>query len=859
MPSSALTAHRLNVDSLEAREVPAALVDGFGTSALYYAPSGWQQWASNNSQYFQVTNSAAASGTQAVAIYGNVNVQSRLWQPEAQSGTIAVSLAVRSDTPAPILLFARGSAINTATPTLVGVSVNSGGVISLRETVSGSDRVLKTITPSVRVNAAWLRVTVELQGSAATVRVQRLDTQQFLTPTGTWQAASTNAISQAVTVTAATGLTGIGRLSGAYGTAYVDDFTATPIVVVTKPTTPPVVTPAPVPPPVVVTPTPKPTPAPTPTPPTTEVRKFEHIRIAQLAYSGLKVTDVEKNLLASSVDLVVANPSLLNTFNTASAVTPQYVYSNVSNIYQELLTDWLGYADTIATNPEAAFYHVSQATAFAGSSASAQPVTWFWDAFKTTATATTDIASALRKGTSSTTVLNGESLAIGGIDEFREVNVTLNKTATAGWAGTWQYASAIDASGKVTAWKTLPLITDGTRGSTVNGRITFNPPTDWKRGSVGNSDPDYYIRLRSTAGTAANAPQFKTILGRDYVNATVVNGTTTGVIPAFDKAADKNSDGYLNDAEYTSRKSGFDARFISESRLFYPYYGQMRFVVNPTSAAVKAWAADYHSDWLDSLSNADGIFLDNSSGKLPFAGTPVLESTTNYSADSAALVAAVKNALGGRSVIANTTGATTEATGIAKAADISFEEFALRPTTVTWAGLLDEANIVNLRLNADPNAQLILDSHNGSTSMTDPRTQMGVLSYYYLVGDPDRTYLMFFGGNSPSSAWTNHWTPAAAVNVGQPKGAMTTFASGADPQNLKLRYNVYSREYDNALVLFKPLSYQLGQGTGTTANATANTHQLNGNYRVLNADGTLGAVVTSITMRNGEGAVLMKA
>jgi hypothetical protein len=102
------------------------------------------------------------------------------------------------------------------------------------------------------------------------------------------------------------------------------------------------------------------------------------------------------------------------------------------------------------------------------------------------------------------------------------------------------------------------------------------------------------------------------------------------------------------------------------------------------------------------------------------------------------------------------------------------------------------------------------------------------------------------------------WIPAASVDVGRPTGSMTLFAQGKDPENAALDYKVYGREYGKARVLYKPRSYALGQGTGTLNAATATTHQLGGSYRVLNGDGTLGAVVTSVTLRNGEGAVLMK-
>ena len=42
-------------------------------------------------------------------------------------------------------------------------------------------------------------------------------------------------------------------------------------------------------------------------------------------------------------------------------------------------------------------------------------------------------------------------------------------------------------------------------------------------------------------------------------------------------------------------------------------------------------------------------------------------------------------------------------------------------------------------------------------------------------------------------------------------------------------------------------------GTDTTT-----THVLGGTYRPLNADGTLGAAITRIALRNGEGAILVK-
>ena len=135
---------------------------------------------------------------------------------------------------------------------------------------------------------------------------------------------------------------------------------------------------------------------------------------------------------------------------------------------------------------------------------------------------------------------------------------------------------------------------------------------------------------------------------------------------------------------------------------------------------------------------------------------------------------------------------------------------------------------------------------------------MGARAYYYLLGDPVRTFVNFNGGYEPATSWSRHWVAAAANNVGQPLGNWYEFAAGADPSNAALAYKVFGRQYGNALVLYKPLSYQVGVGTGTIADPTATVHQLGAAYRILQADGTLGATVTSITLRNAEGVVLIK-
>jgi hypothetical protein len=169
---------------------------------------------------------------------------------------------------------------------------------------------------------------------------------------------------------------------------------------------------------------------------------------------------------------------------------------------------------------------------------------------------------------------------------------------------------------------------------------------------------------------------------------------------------------------------------------------------------------------------------------------------------------------------------------------------------------LDLADLVARRAASASAPYAILDSLPAGGSPTDPRTQLATLAYYYLLADPANTFLDFYGGFEPASSWTRHWVPAVAYNIGQPLRPWSLFASGVDPENWNLSYHVYGRLFSNALVLYKPLSYGAGV-TGTTADATATTLSLGRSYRPLRADGTLGAAVTSITLRNGEGAILV--
>jgi hypothetical protein len=899
-----------------------SVTQSFDTIAVGGAPADWNAWATDALGGFQVESGRALSAGNGFASGGLTTTAARAWSKVDLPADVDASVSAYLDSLVPIQLFVRGANLQGAAPTYYAVNVTRGLQATLVKVVNGSETALGAIKSTSYLSGQWVRVRLLAEGDRLRVQLYRTDTRQWLSPDGTWSGNPDFALEVRDAGITAGGKAGVGRKALTSGTVAVDDFQAQtagaasgPQVSVTRlsgtgdvagevtfratvtgpfnrvefrlnnvlraasATSPADWT--------FDSPTvlngnytltvrafdaagnvtsqdyaftvanPNKDPLPTPNVP----RHYPYIRIAELAYSGTPITSAfEQNLLKSSVDLVIPNAQYLSAIQAASPDTPQLIYSNVSNLYQGLLLDWLNYADRAGVSRELAFYHVAKATPFTGASPSSQPVNWFWGAYQTAAGgATTDVTSAVRGGRNFSVEFGdaGTTTAVGYVEKFREMNVTLARAATAGWSGTWEYATAVDAGGLPAAWKTLTPLLDGTNGLKTSGRITFDPPKDWVPSAMtAGGDRLYYVRFRVTSGAAAAGAQLLTVFGRDYVSA---NGQHAGTIPAFDYSADKDGDGYLDDAEYANRKPGMDARFVYESRLFYPFYGQMRYVTDPSSPAVRHWAADYHARLLSANPLADGVFMDNATGKLPFDGSGVLEPTATFSDDSGALMDAVSRAIAPKWVLANTAGGATTADPIVAGSAAAFEEFLIRPLAANWSQVGDAAALAARRLGTAGSPLLVIDSSAQGGSPADGRTQLAALAYYYLIGDPDRTMLMFFGGDSPSSTWMQHWSPAVNVNVGAPAGAMRVFATGADPANPRLTYEVFARDYGNALVLYKPLSYAQGVGTGTTADGTATTHQLGGSYRVVNPNGTLGATVTSVTLRNGEGAILVKA
>jgi hypothetical protein len=829
-----------------------AISESFDKGSDGGLPEGWSQWVSLGGS-IQLTAAKALSKPNAVAFSGGSKIAGRAWLIKPQPADVQVSAAIFLDQLIPSQVIARGKGLDGDKPTFYAASVVRGLEVKIQRVTGGAATTVAQVRSAKWFSEKWVRLRMRAEGQKLGVDLQRLDSNEYLDEQGQWQPERCWAIRATDDKIGGEGLVGIGREASYAGTIIFDDFAAgkpwddapqaspavKPAAGTLAPSRPRAEAP------IVKVDAP---PVQRPDVP----RHYPHIRIALLAYHGNPMGAFEDRLLRDSVDLVVPDERYLEHIRKVAPNTPSLIYTNTSSLYLDLLTDWLAYADRNNLSREAAFYHARAATKFGGNSPSSLAVNRFWKVL-TGSAAVTDHTSAahLKNGR----VPVDGPLYLGWPDRFREINFELISGAGDGWNSVLEYPAAVDETGRPTKWAALATVTDTTSGLAQSGQVTFDPPADWKPTVIHGDMRLHFVRFRPTG--SGKAPVASTILGRDYVAA---KGTTSGVIPSFDADADANKDGYLDDAEYAKRAPGKDARFVHESRMFTRNYGQMRFATNPAGTGFSRWGVDYHQRFLQRHPLAAGLFMDNSEGKAPVDAGDVLEPVHQYAADYGAMLGTIEKAIAPRWVLANTAGGGRHCEPVVQYNPAYFEEFMLRPLAHNWTLFEDVAEAVERRAKlTTPPPLAVLDSHPAKGKVDDSRMQLGVLAYYYLLADPDRTYLTFFGGYEPGTPWHRHWSPAVAFDVGRPTVKWSVFATGTDPAAADLTYKVYQRTYENALVLYKPLSHGRGARTAATAeDNTATRHDLGGTYQQVQPDGTLGPPITSIPLRNGEGTILAK-
>lgn len=132
---------------------------------------------------------------------------------------------------------------------------------------------------------------------------------------------------------------------------------------------------------------------------------------------------------------------------------------------------------------------------------------------------------------------------------------------------------------------------------------------------------------------------------------------------------------------------------------------------------------------------------------------------------------------------------------------------------------------------------------------------VGNLSWFYITST-DSSYLTHVGVGAPGyPEWdTLNWCGAMDFNVGRPVENRYQIAqTGTDDRGYN--YTIFSREYQGAKILMR----NRGSWREHIDEQTAVDLELGATYREVRPDGNLGPIVTSISLRNGQGRIMAPA
>ncbi len=298
----------------------------------------------------------------------------------------------------------------------------------------------------------------------------------------------------------------------------------------------------------------------------------------------------------------------------------------------------------------------------------------------------------------------------------------------------------------------------------------------------------------------------------------------------------------------------------------------VRWVINPGDAGLRLYNADrlkrITTNVGGSSYNADGVFFDeHDSGEFSHWKTFSIREYpvwTQYENDMVDLLASERKALG--KVIQLNTAEYISAVDqrMILAAGAAHMELANNPLndqmearwsfidTVLQKGALVE--MVNAYTWADATAIATLSSGNQSTPQL--RFKTTELCSYYMVVPASATKLTLYMANDGwSTPFSQQWLKSVEVDIGHPVTARSMVFQGKDPKGRAAR--IWSREFDKAVVYMRP---KVGWDYNDYSDSTKITVALPSGqkwYPVL-SDGTQGSAVTSVTLRNSEGMILIK-
>jgi hypothetical protein len=290
-----------------------------------------------------------------------------------------------------------------------------------------------------------------------------------------------------------------------------------------------------------------------------------------------------------------------------------------------------------------------------------------------------------------------------------------------------------------------------------------------------------------------------------------------------------------------------------------------RYLINPADPGARAYTVDRY---LRVVKGEEGVFIDEAStgDVMKRAKLGVELDASQYQAAYTSLLAEMKKSFGSKVIMLNTaeyTGdfdrANAAAAGAVHLELFNNPMFGGMPTRWKWVeDLLAMGVKVDL---VSPYSAKWMDDHpsqfpKGNYPTSGQRLNMWVLaSYYMVVGPtPDGLYLHPLAPNW-DTPFKNFWFKGVEANIGHPTGARSVLARGTDP--IGNGYTVYQRDFDRALVLMRPQQGWDNQSYGD-ATAVEVTLPSGESWLPLMADGTLGAAVTKVKLRNSESLILVK-
>jgi hypothetical protein len=290
-----------------------------------------------------------------------------------------------------------------------------------------------------------------------------------------------------------------------------------------------------------------------------------------------------------------------------------------------------------------------------------------------------------------------------------------------------------------------------------------------------------------------------------------------------------------------------------------------RYLINPADPGARAYTVDRY---LRVVKNEEGVFIDEAStgDVMKRAKLGVELDAAQYQAAYTSLLAEMKKAFGSKVIMLNTAEymgdfdrANAAAAGALHLELFNNPMYGGMPTRWKWVeDLLAMGVKVDL---VSPYSAKWMDDHpsqfpKGNYPTSGQRLNMWVLASYYMVVGPTPDGLFFHPlGPNWDTRFADYWFKGVEANIGHPTGARSVRVKGTDPTGKG--YTVYQRDFDRALVLMRPQQGWDNQSYGD-ATAVEVTLPSGESWLPLFADGTLGAAVTKVKLRNAESLILVK-